>query len=177
MSPELDRLLCEKYPKVFQDRYSDARTTAMCFGFQCQDGWFSLIDTLCGMFYEDYDRARAIYDYAKKSFESSSQAEFSDAYVSSCYTNEKVEYWRKEMELAESRIPVAVQVKEKFGALDFHVKCHEGMDTVLKYIHFAYRMSLQTCETCGTTKDAKPRSGKWIRTLCPACATADGRPI
>ena len=177
MSPELDRLLCEKYPKIFRDRYSDARTTSMRFGFECQDGWFSLIDTLCGLLVEDYERTKYLYEYAKKSFEESAASEFSDEWIASRYTAERVEQCRQEMELAESLVPVATQVKEKFGGLDFHINYSNGMEKAFNYIHFAHRMSLRTCETCGTTNDAKPRSGKWIRTLCPACATADGRPI
>lgn len=47
MSPELDSLLCTRYPKIFKDRHADMRSTAMCWGFECGDGWFTLIDTLC----------------------------------------------------------------------------------------------------------------------------------
>lgn len=47
MSPELDKALCEKYPEIFRDRYGDMRKTAMCWGFECGDGWYDLINTLC----------------------------------------------------------------------------------------------------------------------------------
>lgn len=47
MRPELDNRLCEKYPKIFVDRHADMRTTAMCWGFDCHDGWYWLIDQLC----------------------------------------------------------------------------------------------------------------------------------
>jgi hypothetical protein len=47
MSPELDARLCEKYPKIFENRFGDIQTTAMCWGFECGDGWYNLIDTLC----------------------------------------------------------------------------------------------------------------------------------
>lgn len=48
MSPELDKQLCEKYPKIFANRYADMRTTAMCWGFEHGDGWYNIIDQLCG---------------------------------------------------------------------------------------------------------------------------------
>lgn len=48
MSPELDEQLVSKYPKIFQDRYADMKTTAMCWGFEHGDGWFNIIDQLCG---------------------------------------------------------------------------------------------------------------------------------
>lgn len=47
MRDELDQKLCEKYPKIFANRYGDMRTTAMCWGFECGDGWYQIIDSLC----------------------------------------------------------------------------------------------------------------------------------
>lgn len=47
MRPELDSKLCEKYPAIFQDRYADMQQTAMCWGFECSDGWYQLLDNLC----------------------------------------------------------------------------------------------------------------------------------
>ena len=47
MSPELDALLCERYPALFAERYLPMARTAMCWGVCCGDGWFTLIDQLC----------------------------------------------------------------------------------------------------------------------------------
>lgn len=47
MKLKLDDKLCRKYPKIFRDRYADPKETAMCWGFEFGDGWFSLIDSLC----------------------------------------------------------------------------------------------------------------------------------
>jgi hypothetical protein len=47
MNAELDKALCDKYPKIFRDRRGDMMTTAMCWGFECGDGWYNIIDTLC----------------------------------------------------------------------------------------------------------------------------------
>lgn len=48
MREELDKQLCEKYPKLFADRNSPMTETAMCWGFEVGDGWYDLIDILCG---------------------------------------------------------------------------------------------------------------------------------
>jgi hypothetical protein len=48
MNPELDKKLCDKYPEIFRDRHGDMRTTAMVWGFECGEGWYQIIDTLCG---------------------------------------------------------------------------------------------------------------------------------
>ena len=47
MKKELDEKLVKKYPKIFRDRYEDMQLTAMCWGFDCSDGWYKLIDNLC----------------------------------------------------------------------------------------------------------------------------------
>ena len=47
MREELDNKLCAKYPKIFKNRHADPRATAMCWGFECDDGWFNIINHLC----------------------------------------------------------------------------------------------------------------------------------
>jgi len=47
MTKELDKKLCAKYPKIFADRHKSMQETAMCWGFDCDDGWYWLIDQLC----------------------------------------------------------------------------------------------------------------------------------
>lgn len=47
MREELDKQLCEKYPKIFADRYKDMQVTAMCWGFGHNDGWFNILDQMC----------------------------------------------------------------------------------------------------------------------------------
>ncbi|PWR18353.1 hypothetical protein [Zavarzinia compransoris] len=56
MRRDLDQYLCAKYPKIFVDRHADMRVTAMCWGFSCGDGWFGIIDRLCGNLQEISDR-------------------------------------------------------------------------------------------------------------------------
>ena len=47
MRDELDRALCEKYPKIFANRHASMMETAMCWGFDHGDGWYNIIDQLC----------------------------------------------------------------------------------------------------------------------------------
>lgn len=48
MRAELDRQLYEKYPDIFRQKDLPMTQTAMCWGIDCGDGWFEIIDTLCG---------------------------------------------------------------------------------------------------------------------------------
>lgn len=43
MNKRLDRLLCKKFPLLFGSRFGDMRSTAMCWGFECGDGWYQII--------------------------------------------------------------------------------------------------------------------------------------
>ena len=48
MREELDKLLCEKYPKMMVNRNKNMQETCMCWGFDCGDGWFNILDQLMG---------------------------------------------------------------------------------------------------------------------------------
>jgi hypothetical protein len=43
VSPELDEVLVRAFPNLYRDRRADMRSTAMCWGFDCGDGWFGLL--------------------------------------------------------------------------------------------------------------------------------------
>ena len=47
MSPELDKQLCEDFPLIFSQRNESPERTAMCWGFECGDGWYDLLTMLC----------------------------------------------------------------------------------------------------------------------------------
>lgn len=144
MRNDLDVLLCEKYPLIFKDRHAPPPQSSMFWGFSCADGWFDLIDALCG----------AIQIYINN-------------------TKANIEYWNKKKEKGEvvpnwvselTEVPqvVAVQVKEKFGTLRFYY--NGGDDIVDGMVRMAESMSKRVCEECGSPGTI--RGGSWIRTLC-----------
>jgi len=55
MNQVLDKQLCEKYPKIFADRYKPMTETAMCWGFDIGDGWYQIIDSLCNQIQHHID--------------------------------------------------------------------------------------------------------------------------
>lgn len=59
MNPKLDEALCERYPLIFAQRHGDPAATAMCRGFEVDDGWFTLIDILCRELQRETDERRA----------------------------------------------------------------------------------------------------------------------
>ena len=55
MRDELDNALCVKYPKIFAQRNMDMTETCMCWGFCCGDGWYQILDSLCGQIQHHID--------------------------------------------------------------------------------------------------------------------------
>jgi len=47
MKQELQDKLFAKYPKIFRQRELSPQKSSMCFGIECGDGWFGIIDFLC----------------------------------------------------------------------------------------------------------------------------------
>ena len=47
MKQELQESLFKSYPKIFARRHMPKESSAMCYGIQCPDRWYDLIDALC----------------------------------------------------------------------------------------------------------------------------------
>lgn len=62
MSPEKEKVLCQKYPKIFKS-HQDSKQPIDMWGLECNDGWFTLIDTLCGKIQSHIDwRSKSVQD-------------------------------------------------------------------------------------------------------------------
>ena len=138
MKQELDQQLVEKYPKIFRDRNAPMTETAMCWGFDCGDGWYNIINTLCFQIQNYLDWQN---DSRKYLLENNPH-------------NRPI----------PTEIPqvVAVQVKEKYGTLRFYV--NGGDSHTDGMITMAEAMSAVTCEVCGNV--GKRRGESWIYTSC-----------
>lgn len=138
MREELDKQLCEKYPKIFADRHKPMTETCMCWGFECGDGWYNIIDRLCENIQHHIDwtnsqRTRLLEN-----------------------NPHKVKIPKEVPQV------VAEQVKEKFGTLRFYTR--GGNEYINGLITMAESMSGVTCETCG--KPGTTGGKGWISTMC-----------
>ena len=120
MTDELDKKLCESFPKIFKMRNASMQETCMCWGFSHGDGWYNIIDAACKNIQSHTDWKRKSQQYASMTDE----------------------------EFDELHQPVAVQVKEKFGGLRFYVD--NADDYTSGVIAMAESMSYRTCEYCGS---------------------------
>jgi hypothetical protein len=46
MNPKLEFAIISKYPLLYADVHKSPQESLMCFGFECNDGWFDMIDEL-----------------------------------------------------------------------------------------------------------------------------------
>lgn len=166
MKRELDAQLCEKYPLIFRDRNADMRTTSMCWGLECGDGWYNIIDVLCGLLTSDYRQTQSRYDSIKDKVDQPRWEGSKDI-----ITQEKIDAVKAKLDEETLKVPTASQVKEKFGGLRFYVNA--ATDKHDQYITFAESMSYCTCEECGAP--GKTYTDGWHTTLCDIHADMRGK--
>jgi len=171
MSPEIDNILCEKYPKIF-------KSLTKTWGFEHSDGWFNIIDQLCSNIqihinWSRQKRSRSLrFNRALKRAIAGDRTSITNFYFDK--REVPANHWMGDRinqqisDAAYREVPevvqqvVADQVKEKFGTLRFYYT--GGDEYVAGLVAMAESMSGVTCEMCGTL--GKRQSGRWIKTLC-----------
>jgi len=180
MKQELDKLLCEKYPKMMVNRNKDMKETCMCWGFECGDGWFNILNQLMSQIQHHIDWNEKQRKWAIDYNEMAAQAKAGnfDLFETSMKDRPNDEY--KEKRLAEivsgdfREVPESIpqvtldQVKEKFGTLRFYYS--GGDDYISGMVSLAESMTAVTCESCGNPGES--RGGGWIHTYCTPCEEA-----
>lgn len=176
MNSKLDNDLVKKYPKIFRDRYKPMQETAMYWGFECGEGWYNIIDTLCSQIQHHIDWKRSQRARALKYNRFLAKAIKGDKYGLIKYftygdsTNEKT-YENVEFEIKRNQprqVPeaphqvVASQIKEKFGTLSFYY--NGGDDYIRGLVSMAEGFSSRTCENCGNP--GRRRGTGWLYTAC-----------
>lgn len=169
MKPELQQKLFKKYPKIFRQKDLPMTETAMCWGIDCGDGWYWLIDNLCHSIQSYCDSKNSginIRNNIRKEWWQGWNTE-QFGWKSCCH------FWKRFKERNIEDLPIqveAVQVKEKYGGLRFYiVGCHPMDNDIFGMIHLAEEMSYNICEKCGSTENVIQTDLGWIRSLCPKC--------
>jgi hypothetical protein len=173
MSPSLDKQLCEKYPKIFKNRYKDPTNSPICFGIQCGDGWYSIIDAACEALTYAYSTSAEICEEDGKRLGIEPNSFNNKYYID-----------------VESPQVIADQIKEKFGGLRFYYhleytdaikellasKKNPNLKTVMEryenyfdgVIHMAEVLCERTCEDTGKKGEMHVSGGSpygWYKTL------------
>jgi len=180
MTPELDKKLCDKYPKIFRDRHAPMTETCMCWGFEVGDGWYNILNNALYIIQWHIDESRK---------QRATDIQFNRVLKRAMNGDTKGLLWyytygdgadlwaTKQVESTLNKPPlfrpvrdaieqvVATQIKEKFGALRFYYT--GGNDYIDGVVSMAESMSTSTCEGCGNPGTLN-RDG-WIRCQCEVC--------
>lgn len=172
MSPELDKQLCDKYPKIFVNRNKSLQESCMHWGLEVGDGWYDLIDVLC--------------EALTYTFTTSVQINKEDAEPLGIKPH--IDRDGKAFYYFSVKPPqvIADQVKEKFGTLRFYYHLvYDDINIKLidtgKYpnlesinrryadyfdgiVHFADIASGHTCSVSGTKGEVHVRGG-WLKVI------------
>jgi hypothetical protein len=175
MKQELDEYLCKVYPKMMVNRNKNMQETCMCWGFECGDGWFQILNQLMGNIQHHIDWKEKQRKWAIEYNEMAAQAkagnfdlfeEANKSLTNEEYKNERLaDIVAGDFREVPDSIPQVTldQVKEKFGTLRFYYS--GGDDYISGLVSMAESMSGVTCEECG--KPGTSTSGGWIKTVCP----------
>jgi len=157
MSPELEHKLIEKYPKLFKNVNKSPKETLICFGCECGDGWYDILDNLCG-FIINLQKSRSYFLMKKddKCINFHCPDVVFDQ-IKEKYGTLRV-YWHfGELNYEE----LASQLKDT-ESLDSYISRYS--DTIESAIDFCEYLSSKTCEVTG--KPGKLYSKGWCVTLC-----------
>ena len=174
MKKENDEYLCKVYPKMMVNRNKNMQETCMCWGFECGDGWFPILNQLMANIQHHIDWKEKQRKWAIEYNEMAAQCkagnfdlfeEANKSLTNEEYKNERLaEIVAGDFRQVPESIPQVTldQVKEKFGTLRFYYS--GGDDYISGLVSMAESMSAITCETCGNP--GTRTGGGWIKTAC-----------
>jgi len=174
MKKELDEYLCKVYPKMMVNRNLHMTETCMCWGFECGDGWFQILNQLMGNIQHHIDwkeRQREVaikFNRMAEQLKVGDSALFDEEYKDLIGLDFKEKRRQEMLERDPQPVPEPIpqvtldQVKEKFGTLRFYYS--GGDDYISGLVSMAESMSGVTCETCG--KPGTRTGGGWVKTVC-----------
>jgi len=153
MNTKLEKKLFNKYPKLFRQKDLPVDRTAMCWGLQCDDGWYDLIDKVCE------------YLQDMINWNNWPQIEFNT--VKEKFGGLRI-YWdmkcKGEKEFNEDK-----KLKKKYSSYtEYRNHCYNIYEFIDGAISLAEHLSYSICELCG--KEGKRRNiYGWVHTLCDDC--------
>jgi hypothetical protein len=152
MKYELENKLFETYPIIFKEKDMPMSETCMCWGCECDDGWYPLINDLCSklqIFYEKH------------------QLEVNFVQVKEKYGTLRIYY---NMHFGA---PGDTKLSEYFNGFatcyGSDIKYDDLSNYVKNLIDFYTSISSIVCERCGMTGAANRKICGWWTTLCERC--------
>jgi hypothetical protein len=150
MKQELQDKLIKKYPEIFKEIDSDPRYSCMAWGIECGDGWFAVIDTLCGFIDNTASNVNRRWRHAN----SDRRLEVRAAQVKQKYGSLRfyldIGWSGGDLNEAERR------------------EVDKAADHIYGAVGMAERMTHSICESCGRPGSINP-GFVWLRCECDLC--------
>ena len=148
--------LVEKYPLLFA-RSEHNKAPFSLFGFECDLGWYDIIEGLCNSLYRNYRMVNTRLEWALtrlSEVDSNLGTYFKTKEEAEEKLTKEISELSVELEREICNVPIVAQIKEKFGTLRFYVDFREGVTNsatarVHALVDFAEHMTQITCEQCG----------------------------
>lgn len=171
MNPELEKQLVKKYPTLFKFHGGNPKETCMAWGCEHDDGWFDLIDNLCG--------------YITAVCRQKMMVSYKEGYIKTDEENKIQEETGLKNAHIEAPKVRFLQIKEKFAGLRIYFDMYHDIpeEEIAKFddvdydkqydrywrdvdsaINFAEYLSHKICEICGNK--GKTYHDGWWKTLC-----------
>jgi hypothetical protein len=151
MNPKLEKQLYDKYPKIFRQKDLDKTQSCMCWGLECSDGWYSLIDNLCSYIQGMIDRNPHLFKFQIEA------TQVKEKFGELCFYTTWVENKNYE------------PIKDNSNDVSEHYQ-----DEIEGAISFACYLSGSICESCGAPAKNKCIKG-WYMTICDKCLRDEKR--
>lgn len=164
VSPELEQKLVEKYPDLFRNKGASPKESLMCFGCECGDGWYAILDNLFGYIADVRENRLRLLDLKPElaTPENEGCVDFQCPPVILDQVKEKYGtlrvYWHfdsKEIEDLRSKVADEKQIER---GLDRYSNLVENA------VDFSEYLSSKTCEVTG--RPGRLYTDGWHVTLC-----------
>jgi hypothetical protein len=146
MKKELQDQLFGKYPEIFKQKDLPMSQTCMCWGIDTGNGWYDLLDVLCGQIEHHQKTLDSRYEFQLKQH---NELPIGEKLLAPQPIDATIE---------------ATQVKEKFGGLRFYY--NGGDDYIRGLVDMAEDMSYRICDVCGGSGKNGTGKTNWYSTRC-----------
>ena len=155
MNKHYDRYLVKHYPILYQGRHKSPKHTCMCWGFECGDGWFNLINSLSFVL-EMISRKYHIQIVA---------TQIKEKYGTLRFYYDWYYWWGSHYYRIPDKFWWLCELRGKVFALFLSKsKTRKLSRLITVLIDNAERVSHHICEQCGAW--GKTRGTGWLVTLC-----------
>lgn len=179
MKDELDNQLVAKYPELFVNKNKSPMETLICFGCECGDGWYSILDYLFG-YLTALSKRKIPLDYTEEyRLKHKDKKDYYENYYSYKHlppqivldqVKEKYATLRVYYHLEYNEIPEELKANIVLTQLDKELETY--YTAIDNAIEFAEYQTSRTCEVTG--KPGKLYTKGWYRVLCDEEAAKAG---